>query len=71
MAREAEKRGLPGQLPVMAALVESNLTNVNFGDADSLGFFQMRVSIWERAGPPASPRTPKSRSTGSWTPPKA
>ena len=51
MAREAEKRGLPGQLPVMAALVESNLTNVNFGDADSLGFFQMRVSIWESKYP--------------------
>ena len=47
MAAEAEKRGLPAQLPVMAALVESNLTNVNFGDADSLGYFQMRVSFWE------------------------
>ena len=48
MAKEAEKRGLPPQLPVMAALVESNLTNVNFGDADSLGYFQMRVSIWNQ-----------------------
>ena len=47
MAKEAEKRGLPAQLPVMAALVESNLTNVDHGDADSLGYFQMRVSIWE------------------------
>ena len=51
MAAEAEKRGLPGQLPVMASLVESNLTNVDFGDADSLGYFQMRVSIWERDYP--------------------
>ena len=51
MAAEAEKRGLPGQLPVMAALVESNLTNVDFGDADSLGYFQMRVSIWESKYP--------------------
>ena len=51
MAREAEKRGLPGRLPVMAALVESNLTNVDFGDADSLGYFQMRVSIWESRYP--------------------
>ena len=51
MAAEAKKRGLPPQLPVMAALVESNLTNVNFGDADSLGYFQMRVSIWERDYP--------------------
>ena len=31
----------------MAALVESNLQNLNFGDADSVGFFQMRTSIWE------------------------
>jgi hypothetical protein len=48
MAREAQKRGLPGELPVMAALVESNLTNVNYGDADSLGYFQMRTSIWDQ-----------------------
>ena len=51
MASEAEKRGLPAQLPVMAALVESSLSNVDFGDADSLGYFQMRVSIWERDYP--------------------
>ena len=51
MAAEAKKRGLPPQLPVMAALVESNLTNVDYGDADSLGYFQMRVSIWERDYP--------------------
>ena len=51
MASEAEKRGIPGRLPVMAALVESNLTNVDFGDADSLGYFQMRVSIWESKYP--------------------
>jgi cell wall-associated NlpC family hydrolase len=51
MAKEAEKRGLPPQLPVMAALVESNLTNVNYGDADSLGYFQMRTSFWESKYP--------------------
>ena len=51
MAKEAERRGLPAQLPVMAALVESNLTNVNYGDADSLGYFQMRVSIWNQDYP--------------------
>ena len=51
MAKQAEQRGLPAQLPVMAALVESNLSNVDYGDADSLGYFQMRVSIWERDYP--------------------
>ena len=35
----------------MAALVELDLTNVNFGDADSLGYFQMRVSVWESQYP--------------------
>jgi len=46
MARTALKAGLPPELPVMAALVESGLTNLPYGDADSAGFFQMRVSIW-------------------------
>ena len=58
MAAEAKKRGIPPQLPVMAALVESNLKNLNFGDADSVGFFQMRLSIWNQgpyAGYPDDP----------------
>jgi cell wall-associated NlpC family hydrolase len=32
----------------MAGLVESGLRNVNYGDADSVGFFQMRVGIWNK-----------------------
>jgi hypothetical protein len=48
MAARAQEAGLPAELPVMAALVESNLTNVNYGDADSLGYFQMRTSIWDQ-----------------------
>src|SRR5262249_45336734 len=48
MAAEAQKRGLPPQLPVMASLVESGMKNLNFGDADSVGFFQMRVGIWNQ-----------------------
>jgi NlpC/P60 family len=50
MGSAAQKRGLPAELPVMAGLVESNLRNVPLGDgdADSAGFFQMRVSIWNR-----------------------
>jgi hypothetical protein len=42
----------------MAALVESGVRNLDFGDADSVGFFQMRVSIWnkgEYAGYPDNP----------------
>jgi hypothetical protein len=32
----------------MASLVESGLQNLDPGDADSVGFFQMRVSIWDQ-----------------------
>jgi hypothetical protein len=58
MAKQAEKAGLPPELPVMAALVESGVRNLDFGDADSVGFFQMRVGIWNRgayAGYPDAP----------------
>src|SRR3712207_3812310 len=48
MAAEAQKRGLPGEAPVMAALVESRLSNVQGGHDDSAGFFQMRAGIWDR-----------------------
>ena len=58
MAGQAQKRGLPPQLPLMASLVESGMKNLNFGDADSVGFFQMRVGIWNQgayAGYPDKP----------------
>jgi cell wall-associated NlpC family hydrolase len=47
MAAEAQRRGLPPELPVMAALVESGMQNLSGGDADSAGFFQMRAGIWD------------------------
>jgi hypothetical protein len=46
MATYAVRAGLPAELPVMAALVESGLHDIPAGDADSAGFFQMRLSIW-------------------------
>ncbi|MDP1850441.1 MAG: hypothetical protein Q8K79_21810, partial [Solirubrobacteraceae bacterium] len=48
MARGVQDAGLPAELPVMAALVESGLRNLPFGDRDSVGFFQMRQGIWDR-----------------------
>jgi hypothetical protein len=42
----------------MAALVESGVRNLSFGHADSVGFFQMRVGIWNQgkyAGYPDRP----------------
>jgi hypothetical protein len=59
MGDAAQRAGLPRELPVMAALVESGLKNDNYGDRDSLGFFQMRTSIWDHgkyAGFPKDPR---------------
>jgi hypothetical protein len=54
----AQKHGLPRELPVMASLVESSLHNDSFGDRDSLGYFQMRTSVWDNgqyAGYPHDP----------------
>ena len=48
MARGMQDAGLPAELPVMAALVESGLRNLPYGDRDSVGFFQMRLGIWDR-----------------------
>jgi cell wall-associated NlpC family hydrolase len=47
MSAAAEKRGLPPELPVMASLVEAGLRNLAGGDADSVGLFQMRTSVWD------------------------
>jgi hypothetical protein len=46
LANGAKQRGLPPELPVMAALVESGMRNLDYGDADSVGLFQMRASVW-------------------------
>jgi hypothetical protein len=48
MASGAIRSSLPGELPVMGALVESEMQNLPLGDVDSVGFFQMRVSIWDQ-----------------------
>jgi cell wall-associated NlpC family hydrolase len=50
MGAQAKAAGLPPELPVMAALTESTLRNIPYGDHDSVGFFQMRLSIWN-SGP--------------------
>jgi cell wall-associated NlpC family hydrolase len=59
MASAAQKRGLPPELPVMAAVTESGLRNLNYGDADSVGFFQMRVSIWNQGAYNGYPDKPE------------
>jgi hypothetical protein len=47
MARGSIEAGMPGELPVMAALVESGLQNLPDGDSDSAGYFQMRERYWD------------------------
>jgi cell wall-associated NlpC family hydrolase len=59
MAKQAEARGLPRELPLMASLVESGMRNVHYGDADSVGFYQMRVGIWNRGDYAGYPDDPK------------
>jgi hypothetical protein len=47
MGRSVQGFGLPPELPVMAALVQSGLQNSEGGgEVDSVGFFQMRVGTW-------------------------
>ena len=48
MGSAVQGAGLPPERPVMAALVQSGLRNMTDGDADAMGFFQMRVGIWDR-----------------------
>jgi hypothetical protein len=58
MAEGARKSHLPVEMPVMGALVASGLQNLSHGDADSVGFFQMRVSIWDRGPYAGFPQNP-------------
>ena len=59
LAKQADKHGLPPELPVMASLVESGVKNINYGDADSVGFFQMRVGIWNQGAYAGFPQNPE------------
>jgi hypothetical protein len=46
MGGGAAAAALPAELPVMAALVDSGLANLEAGDSDAAGYFQMRLAIW-------------------------
>ena len=69
MGGGAVARDLPPELPVMAALVESGLAISPYGDADCVGFFQMRERSGTRASTPAIPTGPTCSSSGSSTTP--
>jgi cell wall-associated NlpC family hydrolase len=59
MGAHARQAGLPPELPVMAALTESGLHNLNYGDRDSVGFFQMRLGIWNTGAYSGYPHHPE------------
>ena len=67
LAKEAEKAGLPPELPVMAALVESGVKNLNFGDADSVGSSRCASSIWNQGPYAGYPENRSCRPSGSST----
>jgi cell wall-associated NlpC family hydrolase/soluble lytic murein transglycosylase-like protein len=48
MAGRAEAAGLPPELPVMAALVESGVQNLDHGHSSSVGYFQMLTELWDQ-----------------------
>ena len=52
---------------VMASLVESGVKNLKGGDADSAGFFQMRVGIWDNGPYKGFRMNPQLRPSGSST----
>jgi hypothetical protein len=58
MAFGAGGRGVPRELPVMAALVESGIQNLPAGDADAAGYFQMRTSVWNGGAYAGFPENP-------------
>jgi hypothetical protein len=59
MARRATDRAIPAELPVMGALVASGVNNLNYGDADEVGYFQMRVGIWNQGAYAGFPDHPE------------
>lgn len=46
MGATAHAAGLPPELPVMAALVQTGLQNLHHRDGDNAGYFQIPVAIW-------------------------
>ena len=58
LASRAIAAGLPGELPVIAALVESGLRNLP-SDGTSAGYFRIREAIWNTGPYAGFPDTPE------------
>jgi hypothetical protein len=59
MARAAAVRGLPEELPAMAAIAETGVANVRSPDRRYVGYFQMDVQGWNRGSYRGYPRNPE------------
>ena len=60
MARGAALRGLPDELPAMAALAETGVANIRSPDRRYVGFFQMDVKLWNTRRLPRLPAQPRA-----------
>ena len=58
MGATAHAAGLPPELPVMAALVESGLQNLHYRGGDDVGYFQTPVGIWNVGAYAGFPKRP-------------
>jgi hypothetical protein len=59
MARGAAVRGLPDELPAMAALAETGVANVRSPDRRYVGYFQMDVEGWNTGAYRGYPHNPE------------
>jgi hypothetical protein len=64
LAAQSRAAGAPGELLVMAALTESGGRNLGYGDADSVGYFQIRPST--NAIPAGFGLPPGTQKPGDW-----
>ena len=59
LSKQAERAGLPPELPVMASLVESGVKNLNFGDRDSRRLLPDAPGIWNQGAYKGYPEKPE------------
>jgi hypothetical protein len=64
LAAQSRAAGAPGELLVMAALTESGGQNLTYGDADSVGYFQIRPST--NFAPAGFGVPPNTKVSGDW-----
>lgn len=59
MARGAALRGLPDELPAIAAIAETGVANIRSPDRRYVGYFQMDVEFWNAGDYRGYPRNPE------------